>query len=185
MAPPPPGPRTLKPPGRVCAEMGKQRRIRASASCFLCIECFVYFLYLSFATPIVLVLSIQIASEQKDMNRRALFKNLALLGVAATSADGQVRSTNEYAPAFPVRDRLDQGPFDIEQDEGWLTALFSSPSEKPVRNPGLGLVGYTWEENGPSLYVRAGKRSLEQQVEETASLPFVDVLYIRCDWRNV
>jgi hypothetical protein len=119
------------------------------------------------------------------MNRRALFKNLALLGVAATSAGGQVGSTNEYAPAFPIRDRLDQGPFDIEQDEGWLTALFTSPSEKPVRNPGLGLIGYTWEENGPSLSVRAGKRSLEQQVEEIASLPFVDILYIRCDWRNV
>jgi hypothetical protein len=33
--------------------------------------------------------------------------------------------------------------------------------------------------------VRAGKRTLEDQVEQTASLPFVDVLYIRCDWRNV
>ena len=119
------------------------------------------------------------------MNRRTLFKNLAMLGVSATTASGQAGSTDEYAPAFPVRDRLDQGPFDIEQDEGWLTALFTSPSEKPVRNPGLGLVGYTWEENGPSLSVRAGKRSLEQQVEEIASLPFVDVLYIRCDWRNV
>jgi len=54
-----------------------------------------------------------------------------------------------------------------------------------LRNPGIGLVGYTWEENGPSLAVRAGKRTLEDQIEQTASLPFVDVLYIRCDWRNV
>lgn len=84
-----------------------------------------------------------------------------------------------------MRDRLEQGPFDIEQDEGWRTALFTSPSEKPVRNTGTGLVGYTWEENGPSLPVRAGKKTLEQQVEDIASLPFVDVLYIRCDWRNV
>jgi hypothetical protein len=119
------------------------------------------------------------------MNRRVLFKNLALLGVVATSASEQANSRDDYAPAFPVRDRLDQGPFDIEQDEGWLTALFTTPSERPIRNPGLGLVGYTWEENGPSLAVRAGRKSLEQQVEEIASLPFVDVLYIRCDWRNV
>jgi hypothetical protein len=91
----------------------------------------------------------------------------------------------EYPSSFQIRQRLDQGPFDIEQDEGWRTALFTTPSEKPLRNPGLGLVGYTWEEGGPSLLVRAGKRSLEDQVEQIASLPFVDVLYIRCDWRNV
>src|ERR1041385_598 len=119
------------------------------------------------------------------MNRRALFKNLTLLGFVASSDYGKGSSTNDFAPAFPVRDRLDQGPFDIEQDEGWLTTLFTTPSEKPIRNPGLGLVGYTWEENGPSLAVRASGKSLEQQVEAIASLAFVDVLYIRCDWRNV
>jgi len=89
------------------------------------------------------------------------------------------------APAFPVRERLDQGPFDIDQDEGWRTALYTTPSEKPLRNPGLGLIGYTWEENGPSLAVRAGRKSLEEQIEDLANLPFVDTLYIRCDWRNV
>lgn len=91
----------------------------------------------------------------------------------------------EYTSAFPIRDRLEQGPFDIDQDEGWLTALFTTPSEKPIRNPGLGLVGYTWEENGPSLAVRAGRLSLQDQIEQIAGLPFVDVLYIRCDWRDV
>ena len=84
-----------------------------------------------------------------------------------------------------ARERLNQGPFDIDQDEGWQTILFTTPSEKPLRNPGLGLVGYTWEENGPSLAVRAGRETLEQHVEKLSSLPFVDVLYIRCDWRNV
>ena len=110
------------------------------------------------------------------MNRRVLFKNLTLLGLVASSASGKANSTDDYAPAFPVRDRLDQGPFDIEQDEGWLTALFTTPSEKAIRNPGLGLVGYTWEENGPSLAVRAGRKTLEAQVEEIASLPFVHIL---------
>jgi hypothetical protein len=84
-----------------------------------------------------------------------------------------------------VRDRLNQGPFDIDQDQGWQTVLFTTLSEKPLRNPGLGLVGYTWEESGPSLAARAGRETLEQHVERLASLPFVDVLYIRCDWRNV
>jgi hypothetical protein len=82
-------------------------------------------------------------------------------------------------------DTLDQGPFGIEQDEGWLTALACLPTEAPVRNPGLGLVGYAWEEGGPSLAARKGGESLERHVENLASLPFVDVLYIRCDWRDV
>ena len=59
--------------------------------------------------------------------------------------------------------------------------FFHTPSELPVRNPGLGLVGYAWEEGGPSLAARAGRETLEAHVEKMASLPFVDVLYIRCD----
>jgi hypothetical protein len=120
------------------------------------------------------------------MNRRTLLKNAAFLAAAGPAVGArQISFSEEYAPAFTGRERLDQGPFDIDQDEGWRTILFTTPSEKCIRNPGLGLVGYTWEENGPSLSVRAGKRTLEDQVESIASLPFVDVLYIRCDWRNV
>ncbi len=48
-----------------------------------------------------------------------------------------------------------------------------------------GLVGYTWEENGPALNVQCGKETLEQSVEKIASLPFVDVLYIRCNWQDI
>jgi len=119
------------------------------------------------------------------MNRRSFFKKTAAFSALAQIASAQSSSFSAHTPSFPARDRLEQGPFEIEQDEGWRTALFTSPSEKPVRNSGTGLVGYTWEENGPSLSVRAGKKTLEQQVEDIASLPFVDVLYIRCDWRNV
>ncbi|MFN2531371.1 MAG: hypothetical protein ABR555_08745 [Pyrinomonadaceae bacterium] len=82
-------------------------------------------------------------------------------------------------------DRLNQGPFDIDQDQGWYTVLVTSQSTKPVKNFGVGLVGYTWEEGGPSLAARAGTETLEYHVEQLASLPFVDVLYIRCDWRDV
>jgi hypothetical protein len=103
-------------------------------------------------------------------------KHVAMLPALAAYAD---------VPAPRVRERLNQGPFDIDQDEGWPTVLFTTPSEKPLRNPGLGLVGYTWEEGGPSLAARAGRETLERHVERMAGLPFVDVLYIRCDWRNV
>jgi len=92
---------------------------------------------------------------------------------------------HDFGPGPQVENRLNQGPFGIEQDEGWFTIETTTASAEPVRNFGLGLVGYTWEENGPALAVRAGKESLEAAIERLASLPFVDVLYIRCDWRDV
>jgi hypothetical protein len=82
-------------------------------------------------------------------------------------------------------DRLDQGPFGIAQDDGWYTIATTTPAAGLVRNFGLGLMGYTWEENGPALAVREGRATLDEAVEGIARLPFVDVLYLRCDWRDV
>jgi hypothetical protein len=130
------------------------------------------------------------------MKRRDLLKSAALLpllpGLHALAIDTkQVASSRhlwqgyDFSSPFLGKERLNQGPFDIDQDQGWQTVLFTTPSEKRLRNPGLGLVGYTWEEGGPSVAVREGRQTLEDHVEKMASLPFVDVLYIRCDWRNV
>jgi hypothetical protein len=121
------------------------------------------------------------------MKRRDLLKAAAIVPAIAARADvtPHLWQGYDFGSGLPVRERLNQGPFDVGQDEGWRTILFTTASEKPVRNRGLGLVGYTWEEGGPSLAARAGRESLEQHVEKLASLPFVDVLYIRCDWRNV
>jgi len=120
------------------------------------------------------------------MRRRDLLKGAILLPALA-GADLTTRPWQDCDFGFgpPVGERLDQGPFDIDQDQGWQTVLFTTPSERPLRNPGLGLVGYSWEESGPSLAARAGRESLDQHVEKISSLAFVDVLYIRCDWRNV
>jgi hypothetical protein len=120
------------------------------------------------------------------MRRRDLLKSAALLP-ALTRLNLAAVATGDDPVCFshPPKERLNQGPFEIEQDQGWQTILFTTPSEKPLRNPGLGLVGYSWEESGPSLAARAGRETLEQHVEKISSLPFVDVLYIRCDWRNV
>jgi hypothetical protein len=112
---------------------------------------------------------------------------LAALGTPPARADSgpHLWQGHDFGPGPAVPDRLDQGPFGIEQDEGWYTIATTTASAARLRNPGLGLVGYTWEENGPALAVREGRASLEQAVEALASLPFVDVLYIRCDWRDV
>jgi hypothetical protein len=120
------------------------------------------------------------------MRRRDLLKGAALIP-ALTQMNAALYAAQDNAISFgqaPAQ-RLDQGPFDIDQDQGWQTILFTTPSEKPLRNPGLGLVGYTWEESGPSLAARAGRETLEDHVEKLSSLPFVDILYVRCDWRNV
>jgi hypothetical protein len=112
---------------------------------------------------------------------------LAAVGPALARADErpQLWQGRDFGPGPAITDRLDQGPFGIEQDEGWYTIATTTPDPGRVRNPGLGLIGYTWEENGPSLAARAGRETLEQSVEQLAALPFVDVLYIRCDWRDV
>lgn len=123
------------------------------------------------------------------MNRRKFLEGsaLAVVSGAAVRADvpDHLWSGYDFGPSPAVRDRLNQGPFGIEQDEGWYTVFTTTSSVEPVRNYGLGLVGYTWEEGGPSLAAREGKETLEQHVEKLSSLPFVDLLYIRCDWRDV
>jgi hypothetical protein len=124
------------------------------------------------------------------MNRRDILKTAAMLpfmpGLHTLAEDPKhLWQGYTFKSDFAAKDRLSQGPFDIDQDEGWQTILNTTPSEKPLRNPGMGLLGYTWEESGPSIAVREGRQKLEDHVEKMAGLPFVDVLYIRCDWRNV
>jgi hypothetical protein len=112
----------------------------------------------------------------------------AVAGLAARSAGREQADAGRPVAGGPppqARDRLDQGPFPIDQDEGWFTIETTTPSLERVPNFGMGLVGYTWEENGPALAVRSGAATLEQEIEKLAALPFVDVLYIRCDWRDV
>ncbi len=120
------------------------------------------------------------------MRRRDLLKGAALLPALSRASVAAISTQDDTIRFEPApTERLNQGPFDIDQDQGWQTILFTTPSEKPVRNPGFGLVGYSWEESGPSLAARAGRETLEQHVEKISNLPFVDVLYVRCDWRNV
>jgi hypothetical protein len=57
----------------------------------------------------------------------------------------------DFGPGPRVTDRLNQGPFGIEQDEGWFTIAATTASERLVPNFGLGLAGYAWEESGASL----------------------------------
>ncbi len=127
------------------------------------------------------------------MRRRDFVKMGALLAGAGSVAPGRILADvpdhlwqgYNFGPGPRVPNRLNQGPFGVGQDQGWFTIHVTEPSLKHIRNFGTGMVGYTWEENGPALNVKCGNETLEQAVEKMASLPFVDVLYIRCDWRDV
>src|SRR6476659_2386381 len=113
------------------------------------------------------------------MDRRHFIKAGAALSLltAVDKTNAQEVTTHnwdkyDFGAGPKVTDRLNQGPFGIEQDEGWYTVLVTSQSSKPVKNYGLGLVGYAREEGGPSLAARAGKETLEHHVVKMASLPF-------------
>jgi hypothetical protein len=124
-----------------------------------------------------------------EKTQRMLRRSFLASGAGIASAATGSFSSNSWGfrgSEWPnASDRLDQGPFYINQDEGWRTLATTTPSQEHIRNFGVGLVGYTWEENGPSIGARKGRETLEAAVENLARLPFVDVLYIRCDWRNV
>ncbi len=99
------------------------------------------------------------------MNRRDLLKSAALMplipSIHTLAQDPKhLWQGYDFGSNFAANDRLNQGPFDIDQDDGWQTVLYTTPSEKPLRNPGLGLLGYTWEESGPSIAVREGRQTL-------------------------
>ena len=127
------------------------------------------------------------------IRRREFIKGGAVMAALSGLNAGEARAQMpphrwdlaDFGPSPQASDRLNQGPFGIDQDEGWFTIETTTPSVDRVRNFGMGLVGYTWEESGPALAARSGSSTLEREIEKLAALPFVDVLYIRCDWRDV
>ena len=80
--------------------------------------------------------------------RREFFKAggaaavLAGLGAKPAQADVPIHlwSGYDFGPRPSAKDRLNQGPFGIQQDEGWRNIGSTSPSKEPVKNFGLGLV---------------------------------------------
>src|SRR5260370_30317716 len=100
------------------------------------------------------------------MDRRAFVTSGAALAAVAGLAPRPARADvvphlwqgHDFGPGPKPAERLDQGPFDIDQDEGWFTIEATTPARGPVRNPGLGPVAYTWEENGPAPPAPGGRR---------------------------
>lgn len=92
---------------------------------------------------------------EMKLSRRTLLAAaaaLALADVPPHHCDGY-----DFGPGPAITHRLNQGPFGIDQVAGWFTIATTTPSDQPIRNWGLRLMGYTWEENGPSLAARPGR----------------------------
>lgn len=85
-----------------------------------------------------------------------------------------------------ITDRLNQGPFNNygpgANAPGADVIMTTTPSKKPVRNFGMGLVTYICDEVGPPN-VKGEK--LRDSIEKLSSWPLGDVLYIRVDWRDI
>ncbi len=103
------------------------------------------------------------------------FSRRTLLGAAPALALADVPPHRwdgyDFGPGPAVTDRLNQGPFGVDQDEGWFTIAATTPSNQPIRNWGLGLVGYTWEESGPSLAARMTRDGLRIRAERSTCGP--------------
>ena len=108
--------------------------------------------------------------------RRFLKAGAALAAMSASapaSADmpAHLWQGHDFGPGPRPRPRLHQGPFDIDQDEGWYTTATTTLASGPVRNWGLGLVGYTFEENGPAVAVREGRQSSRKRLKTWPACP--------------
>ena len=114
-----------------------------------------------------------IDEQNRKMSRRNFWRagaGLSALGAACPNSGpplGWIRLR------WTAKRNRSSGPRSVRDRSGrWAGALTTTtPSNAHIRNYGLGLVGYTWEENGPSLAARKGLRTLEQEVESLASLP--------------
>lgn len=72
-------------------------------------------------------------------------------------------------------------------DDEWSTHLgWFNPARGPVRNPGMGLVGYVYSDHmhvGANTEHILPQRPLDREsVRKMAALPLIDCLYIRCEW---
>jgi len=128
------------------------------------------------------------------IGRRHFFK---IGGTAALITALPHKSSNAFIPAHnwdryhfgsgpPVKDRLYQGPFPQYEPEahfaGSDVVMVTTPSNDIVPNFGMGLVVYVSGDIGPP---RIPGESLEKSIKDLVSIPFVQKIYMRPDWRQI
>jgi len=128
------------------------------------------------------------------MDRRDFLKKggtaALLAGVGMNTASAFVPAHNwekyDFGDGPTVKDRLNQGPFPTYPPEqvvpGSYVVMATTPSKEIVPNYGMGLVVYVSGDIGPP---QIEGEPLEKSLEDLVSLPFVQKIYMRPDWRQV
>lgn len=128
------------------------------------------------------------------MIRRSFLK---ISGAVALSAHAFTNNLFGFVPAHnwekydfgngpTVKDRLNQGPFPIYEPEvvapGSEVVMTTTPSDKVLKNFGMGLTVYVSGDIGPP---DISGETLEKSLENLVSLPFVQKIYLRPNWRDI
>src|SRR5438552_9598634 len=101
------------------------RRAESDVAPFFPFDSFVYFRYLCFTTfrQSPQIVNGKVPAAVINMRRRGVLKGAALLAALGPAVGfAQAYGNQESSSPIPPRDRLEQAPFDIDQDEGCLTA---------------------------------------------------------------
>jgi hypothetical protein len=127
------------------------------------------------------------------MNRRNFLKITGAVSFGAGALNnvfGFIPAHNwekyDFGSGPIVKDRLNQGPFPIYEPEvvapGSEVVMVTSPSNKILKNFGMGLTVYISGDLGPP---RLKGETLEKSIEDLVKLPFVQKLYIRPNWKEM
>ncbi|KQC30728.1 hypothetical protein [Flagellimonas eckloniae] len=128
------------------------------------------------------------------MKRRSFITKSASVGllVGTTWSYGQDKipphnwDGYDFGPPPSIKNRLNQGPFSNygpgATAPGADVVMVTTPSNKPVRNFGMGMVTYICDEVGPP---KVEGETLRESIEKLAKFPLGDILYIRVDWRDI
>ncbi len=128
------------------------------------------------------------------MKRRSFLKTTGAItfgvGAAANNMFGFIPAHNwekyDFGNGPMVTDRLNQGPFPIYEPEvvapNSEVVMTTNPSNKVIRNYGMGLTVYVSGDIGPP---KIEGEKLDKSLEDLVKLPFVQKIYLRPDWRDI
>lgn len=134
------------------------------------------------------------------MDRKNFFKTIGLGGLATTvgikgflGSKVMAASTSSYGgnrgPQIAEEDRLYQGPWPVYEGEfpleavgGYSVVMTTVPSNRILKNVGMGLVIYVMDEVGPP---KVKGQTLSETIEKLVKIPFGQKLYMRVNWKDL
>ncbi|HYW35462.1 MAG TPA: hypothetical protein VE868_08655 [Balneolaceae bacterium] len=124
------------------------------------------------------------------MNRETFLKSLGLTGLASTLSFKTLFTDSQKPKSqftggnnnIVEENQLYQGPFPVDEVPGWEVVMTTTPSDRIIKNFGMGLVTYVIDEVGPP---NVQSESLSTSIEKLAQIPFGQKLYMRVNWKDL